>query len=151
MDTRLGNFTTLSPRVSRPICFRVPPPDHWPFLSQSLSLDLWPEANVVSPLLSSSPCLWVSLVFLGSSCGCTWLMEFMEALQQDSWLIPPICKDKDWIKTIHDLWLRGTFIDFSFKEIHIFNTLAFTAMLLLSPNPDHPSLPSHSSSISSRK
>ncbi|VTJ65091.1 Hypothetical predicted protein, partial [Marmota monax] len=79
----------------------------------------------------------------------TWIVEFVEALRQDSWLIPRICRDKDWIKTIHDLWLRGTLIDFSPQEIHIFSALAFTAMALLSPRPDHPSPAGSSQTISS--
>ncbi|KAM4857593.1 uncharacterized protein LOC144253508 isoform X1 [Urocitellus parryii] len=82
---------------------------------------------------------------------CTCFVKSTEALQQDIWLSPPICRDKDWIETTHDLWLRGTFINFGPKEIHIFSALAFTAMLLLSPHPDHPSLPSHLSSLSSRE
>jgi hypothetical protein len=41
--------------------------------------------------------------------------------------------DIDWLKTLYDLWLQGTFINFREEEIFIFGAWVYTIMRLSTP------------------
>jgi hypothetical protein len=52
---------------------------------------------------------------------------------QDSWLIPTMQRSEDWLKTLYDLWLQGTFINFREEEIFIFGAWVYAIMGLTTP------------------
>jgi hypothetical protein len=63
--------------------------------------------------------------------GC--LLQFLDSLCEDSWLIPTMQRSKDWLETLYDLWLQGTFINFREEEIFIFGAWVYTTMRLSTP------------------
>jgi hypothetical protein len=50
--------------------------------------------------------------------------------RKDSWLIPAIHSSEDWLETLYDLWLQGTFINFREEEIFIFGAWVYAIMRL---------------------
>jgi hypothetical protein len=58
-----------------------------------------------------------------------------DSLCEDRWLIPAIRSSEDWLKTVYDLWLQGTFIDFREEEIFVFGAWVFAIMRLTTPTP----------------
>jgi hypothetical protein len=48
------------------------------------------------------------------------LLQFLDSLHEDGWLLPTIRSLEEWLKTLYDLWLQGTFINFREEEIFIF-------------------------------
>jgi hypothetical protein len=63
--------------------------------------------------------------------GC--LLQFLDSLHKDSWPIPTIWRSEDWLKTLYDLWLQGTFINFREEEIFIFGAWVYAIMRLTTP------------------
>jgi hypothetical protein len=61
------------------------------------------------------------------------LLQFLDSLHEDSWLIPTIRSLEDWLKTLYDLWLQGIFINFREDEIFIFGAWVHTIMRLRTP------------------
>jgi hypothetical protein len=59
------------------------------------------------------------------------LLQFLDSLHEDSWLIPAIRGPEEWLETIYDLWLQGTFIEFREEEIFTFGAV----MRLTTPMP----------------
>jgi hypothetical protein len=48
------------------------------------------------------------------------LLQFLDSLHEDGWLLPTIRSLEEWLKTLYDLWPQGTFINFREEEIFIF-------------------------------
>jgi hypothetical protein len=42
-------------------------------------------------------------------------------------------RSEDWLETLYDLWLQGTFINFREEEIFIFGAWEYTIMRLTTP------------------
>jgi hypothetical protein len=42
-------------------------------------------------------------------------------------------RSEDWLKTLYDLWLQGTFINFREEEIFIFGAWVYAIMRLSTP------------------
>jgi hypothetical protein len=42
-------------------------------------------------------------------------------------------RSEDWLKTLYDLWLQGTFINFREEEIFIFRAWVYAIMILTTP------------------
>jgi hypothetical protein len=61
------------------------------------------------------------------------LLQFLNSLHEDSWLIPTMWRSEDWLETLYDLWLQGTFINFREEEIFIFRAWVYTIMKLSTP------------------
>ncbi|KAG3256090.1 hypothetical protein H1C71_039132 [Ictidomys tridecemlineatus] len=74
------------------------------------------------------------------------LQYFLESLLQDQWLIPTISSIQDWFDVIDDLWLQGTFIDFTPTEVAVYSHWALFLVAMISPDL----LPEHSSTSPSR-
>jgi hypothetical protein len=63
------------------------------------------------------------------------VLQFLDSLHKDSWLIPAIHGSEDWLKAIYDLLLQGTFINFKEEEIFTFGAWVYTIMKLTTPTP----------------
>jgi hypothetical protein len=63
------------------------------------------------------------------------LLQFLDSLCEDSWLIPAIRGPEEWLETIYDLWLQGTFIEFREEEIFTFGAWVYAVMRLTTPTP----------------
>jgi hypothetical protein len=63
------------------------------------------------------------------------LLQFLDSLREDSWLIPAIRGPEEWLETIYDLWLQGTFIKFREEEIFTFGAWVYAVMRLTTPMP----------------
>jgi hypothetical protein len=63
------------------------------------------------------------------------LLQFLDSLCEDSWLIPAIRGPEEWLETIYDLWLQGTFIKFREEEIFTFGAWVYAVMRLATPMP----------------
>jgi hypothetical protein len=61
------------------------------------------------------------------------LLLFLYSLRKDGWLIPAIRSSEDWLETLYDLWLQGTFINFREEEIFIFGAWVCAIMRLSTP------------------
>jgi hypothetical protein len=61
------------------------------------------------------------------------LLLFLDSLREDGWLIPAIWSLEDWLETLYDLWLQGTFINFREEEMFIFGAWVYTTMRLATP------------------
>jgi hypothetical protein len=61
------------------------------------------------------------------------LLQFLDSLCEDSWLIPAIRGPEEWLKTLYDLWLQGTFINFREEEVFIFRAWVYAIMRLSTP------------------
>jgi hypothetical protein len=61
------------------------------------------------------------------------LLQFLDSLREDGWLIPAIRGPEEWLKTVYDLWLQGTFITFREEEIFIFGAWEYAIMRLTTP------------------
>jgi hypothetical protein len=61
------------------------------------------------------------------------LLQFLDSLREDGWLIPAIRSSEDWLETLYDLWLQGTFINFREEEILIFGALVYAITRLTTP------------------
>jgi hypothetical protein len=61
------------------------------------------------------------------------LLQFLDSLREDSWLIPTMRRSEDWLETLYDLWLQGTFINFREEEIFIFGAWVYAIMRLSTP------------------
>jgi hypothetical protein len=44
------------------------------------------------------------------------LLQFLDSPCEDGWLIPAIWSPEDWLESLYDLWLQGTFINFREEE-----------------------------------
>jgi hypothetical protein len=62
-----------------------------------------------------------------------WLLNYTAFFKPNSWLIPTMQRSEDWLKTLYDLWLQGTFINFREEEIFIFRAWVCTIMRLSTP------------------
>jgi hypothetical protein len=56
------------------------------------------------------------------------LLQFLDSLREDSWLTPAIRDPEEWLETIYDLWLQGTFIEFREEEIFTFGAWVYAVM-----------------------
>jgi hypothetical protein len=63
------------------------------------------------------------------------LLQFLDSLREDSWLIPAIHDSEDWLEAIYDRWLQGTFINFREEEIFTFGAWVYAIMRLTTPTP----------------
>jgi hypothetical protein len=63
------------------------------------------------------------------------LLQFLDSLWEDSWLIPAIRGPEEWLETIYDLWLQGTFIEFREEEIFTFGAWVYAVMRLTTLMP----------------
>jgi hypothetical protein len=63
------------------------------------------------------------------------LLQFLDSLREDSWLLPAIRDPEEWLETIYDLWLQGNFIEFREEEILTFGAWVYAIMRLTSPTP----------------
>jgi hypothetical protein len=61
------------------------------------------------------------------------LLQFLGSLHKDSWLKPTMLRLEDWLETLYDLWLQGTFINFREEEIFIFGAWVYTIIRLSTP------------------
>jgi hypothetical protein len=61
------------------------------------------------------------------------LLQFLNSLREDGWLLPVIQSQEDWLETLYDLWLQGTFINFRKVEIFIFGACMYAIMVLTTP------------------
>jgi hypothetical protein len=61
------------------------------------------------------------------------LLQVLDSLHKDGWLIPAIPSSEDWLETLSDLWLQGTFINFREEEIFIFRAWVYAIMRLTTP------------------
>jgi hypothetical protein len=61
------------------------------------------------------------------------LLQFLDSLHEDSWLIPTMQRSEDCLETLYDLWLQETFINFRKEEIFIFGAWVYTIMRLTTP------------------
>jgi hypothetical protein len=63
------------------------------------------------------------------------LLQFLDSLCEDSWLIPAIRGPEEWLETIYDLWLQGTFIKFREEEIFTFGAWVYAVIRLTTSTP----------------
>jgi hypothetical protein len=61
------------------------------------------------------------------------LLQFLDSLRKDSWLIPTMRRSEDWLETLYDLWLQGTFSNFREEEIFIFRAWVYAIAGLTTP------------------
>jgi hypothetical protein len=61
------------------------------------------------------------------------LLQFLNSLHEDGWLLPAIRSSEDWLQTPYDLWLQGIFINLREEEIFIFGAWVYTIMRLTIP------------------
>lgn len=62
------------------------------------------------------------------------VLKFLEALQEDSWLLPDIQHTSDWFEGLFKIWIQGTFLEFSEEEIFTFGAWVYAIMGLMVPN-----------------
>jgi hypothetical protein len=63
------------------------------------------------------------------------LLQFLDSVHEDSWLIPAIHCSENWLQAIYNLWLQGTFINFREEEIFTFGAWVYAIMRLTTPTP----------------
>ena len=68
-------------------------------------------------------------------------LDFLQALQENTWLIADPSLPYGWLASIDDLYLQGTFLDFTPREVFTFSAVFFSLLLLLCPYSPPISLP----------
>ncbi|KAF7475401.1 Hypothetical predicted protein [Marmota monax] len=112
-------------------------------LGEPLNLPSWIHESLCPSKLPHGP--W-PLLCAGDAMSRQRFQYFLESLLQDQWLIPTISSIQDWFDAIDNLWLQGTFTDFTPTEVAVYShwVLFLAAMI----SPDLP--PEHSSTSLSR-
>ncbi|KAG3267960.1 hypothetical protein H1C71_035524, partial [Ictidomys tridecemlineatus] len=85
--------------------------------------------------LSVEPLIEVAIKFgAGDAMSRQRFQYFLESLLQDQWLIPTISSIQDWFDAIDDLWLQGTFIDFTPTEVAVYSHWVLFLAAMISPD-----------------
>ncbi|XP_063491492.1 uncharacterized protein [Symphalangus syndactylus] len=67
--------------------------------------------------------------------------QFLNTLHSDSWLITNPSLPLHWLMALEDLYLQGTFMDFTSNKVFMYSTLLLGLMLILYPMPNPDSSP----------
>jgi hypothetical protein len=83
--------------------------------------------------LSFFPCIILYVCFANQKFNQLYLQGYQPLKCEDSSLTPTTWRSEDWLKTLYDLWLQGTFINFKEEEIFIFGAWVHAIMRLTTP------------------
>lgn len=67
-------------------------------------------------------------------------ISFLRALDTDSWILHPTDSEDEFSDQIQDLWLQGTFVNFTPEEVHIYASILWMTIRVVGWHFSH-SLP----------